>query len=103
MVQWQTFRNMAARGKPKKLNSVELWDYSLKVLGQRAHSASELRMKLMRRAETSEAVTGTLAKLREYGYTDDKKFSESFASSRLANQGIGGFRVLRGLRSKRVV
>ena len=102
MVQWQTFRKMAARGKPKKLNSAELWDYSLKVLGQRAHSTSELRMKLLRRAETAEAVTETLAKLREYGYTDDKKFSEAFASSRLANQGVGGFRVLRELRSKRV-
>jgi regulatory protein len=93
---------MGLRANPKKLNSEALWDYALKVLGQRAHSANELRVKLLRRAETIEAVTGTLTKLREYGYTDDKKFSEAFASSRLANLGIGGFRVLRELKSKRV-
>ncbi len=43
-----------------------------------------------------------MAKLREYGLTDDKKFSDAFASSRLANQGFGRFRVLRDLRAKQV-
>ena len=43
-----------------------------------------------------------MQKLREYGYTDDQKFSEAFASSRLQNEGFGRFRVLRDLQSKRV-
>ena len=43
-----------------------------------------------------------MAKLREYGFADDKKYSETFATSRLQNQGFGQFRVLRELRSKRV-
>ena len=43
-----------------------------------------------------------MQKLLEYGYTDDQKFSESFASSRLQNEGFGKFRVLRDLQAKRV-
>ncbi|MDQ2775112.1 MAG: recombination regulator RecX [Acidobacteriota bacterium] len=93
---------MAFRAKAKKLNADQLWDYALKALGQRAYSAGEIRQKLMGRAETSADVTQTMLKLRDYGLTDDKKFSEAFASSRLQNQGLGSFRVLRQLRAKRV-
>jgi regulatory protein len=102
MVQWQTFRNMGTRANPKKLNGEQLWEYALRVLGQRAHSENELRQKLMRRAERAPEVDSTLAKLKEYGLTDDRKFSEAFAAARLENQGFGSFRVLRELRAKRV-
>jgi len=47
-------------------------------------------------------IKANAARLREYGYTDDQKFSEAFASARLQNQGFGKFRVLRDLQSKRV-
>jgi regulatory protein len=93
---------MAARTKPKKLDADGLWSYALRTLGHRAHSANELRQKLARRAESSSVLGATLAKLREYGFTDDAKFSESFAAARLQNQGFGRSRVLRELRSKRV-
>jgi regulatory protein len=93
---------MAVRGKPKKLDSGALWDYALRVLGQRAHSANELRQKLSKRSESAADVTAVMGKLREYGLTDDTKFSEAFASCRLQNRGFGRFRVLRDLRSKRV-
>ena len=43
-----------------------------------------------------------MRRLREYGFTDDKKFSEAFASSRLEDRGFGRFRVLRDLRSKKI-
>ena len=43
-----------------------------------------------------------MEKLREYGLSDDRKFSEAFASARLANQGFGPFRVLRDLQAKQV-
>ena len=88
--------------KLKKLNAGQLWDYALKVLGQRAHSIAGLRQKLMLRAESPAEVGETMAKLREYGLTDDRKFSEAFAASRLQNQGLGSTRVLRELRAKRV-
>lgn len=93
---------MATLRRPKKLDSGALWNYALRVLGDRAHAAAELRRKLLQKAQSPSDVTAVMAKLREYGLTDDKKFSESFASSRLANQGMGRFRVLRDLRSKQV-
>jgi len=43
-----------------------------------------------------------LTKLKEYGFADDEKFSETFSQSRLRNQGFGRSRVLRDLRSKKV-
>ena len=93
---------MAARGKPKKLDADGLWQYALRVLGQRAHSVAELRQKLSRRANSAADLENAMAKVREYELTNDKKFSEAFVSSRLQNQGFGRFRILRELRAKRV-
>jgi len=88
--------------KSKKLNAEALWNYALRVLGQRAHSANEIRSKLLRRAESRADVDQTMLKLREYGFTDDRKFSEAFATARLQNEGFGRLRVLRDLQTKRV-
>jgi regulatory protein len=93
---------MGFGAKSKKLNAGQLWDYALKSLAQRAHSAGDLRQKLLRRAESAADVAPTMAKLSEYGLTDDSKFSEAFATARLQNQGLGSFRVLRELSAKRV-
>jgi regulatory protein len=93
---------MAVRGKPSKLDSEALWEYALRVLGQRAHSADELRQKLSKRSESIADVATVMRKLHDYGLADDRKFSEAFASSRLQNRGFGRFRVLRDLRSKSV-
>jgi len=93
---------MAARGKPKKLDRDGLWDYALRQLARSAQSAEEIRQKLLRRAESPADVPAAMAKLREYGFADDRKFSEAFAASRLQNRGFGRLRVLRDLRSKRV-
>jgi regulatory protein len=90
------------RTRPAKLAEDALWDYALKQLSRRAHSSSELQNKLSQRAESPAGVAAVMQKLREYGYTDDRKFSEAFASSRLQNEGFGKFRVLRDLQSKRV-
>ncbi len=93
---------MATLRRPKKLDPEALWNYALRVLGDRAYAAAELRRKLLQKAQSQSDVTAVMAKLHEYGLTDDRKFSEAFASSRLANQGFGRFRVLRDLRSKQV-
>ena len=90
------------RTRPAKLGEDALWDLALKQLSRRAHSANQLRAKLSLRADSPGAVTAVMQKLREYGYTDDQKFSEAFASSRLQNEVFGKFRVLRDLQSKRV-
>ncbi len=93
---------MAGRRVPKKLNETELWDYALRILGRRAHSIGELKQKLAARAESRPDIDTTLEKLRQYGFADDRKFSEAFAGSRLQNQGFGRMRILHELRSKRI-
>lgn len=93
---------MATDRRSKKLDSEALWNYALRALGQRAHSTAELKQKLLRRANSPHDVSALMTRLHEYGLADDKKFSESFASSRLANDGFGRFRVLRDLRAKKV-
>jgi regulatory protein len=93
---------MATDRRSKKLDSEALWNYALRALGQRAHSTAELKQKLLRRANSPHDVSALMTRLHEYGLADDKKFSESFASSRLANDGFGRFRVLRDLRAKQV-
>ncbi|HEX4810948.1 MAG TPA: RecX family transcriptional regulator [Bryobacteraceae bacterium] len=90
------------RSKPKKYDADALWSYALRALGQRSHSAHELRQKLAARAENPGVLQEVLAKLREYGFADDAAFSETFAASRLNNKGFGKQRVLRDLQAKRV-
>jgi regulatory protein len=92
---------MAVKNIPK-LDQASLWDYALRVLGRRAHSAGEIQQKLGRRADKPGDIPVVMAKLREYGFADDQKFSEAFSASRLNNDGFGKMRVLRDLRTKRV-
>jgi regulatory protein len=87
---------------PPKLGEAALWDYAVKALAGRAHSAGQLRLKLQRKAEKQGDIDIVLARLKEFGYLDDKKFAESFANSRLENQQFGKSRVLRDLRERRI-
>lgn len=93
---------MAAPRRPKKLSGDALWEYALRALASRSHSTAELRRKLVRRAESVADVGATVTKLLEYKLLDDRKYSANFASSRLANEGFGRFRVLRDLHAKQV-
>lgn len=79
-----------------------MYNLALRALGGRAHSTGELKEKLRRRAERAEDVDGVLAKLKESGYLNDRRFAENYASARLENQGLGKMRVLRDLRQRRV-
>src|SRR5215211_2040578 len=87
---------------PKKLDAEGLWTYSLKLLGGRALSTGEVRQKLTIRAENEPDIEATLSKLRDYGYLNDTRFAESYATWRRDNQGFGRMRVLRDLRQRRV-
>src|ERR1700723_234329 len=91
-----------AKRQPQPLDPEKLLNVALRALGGRAHSAGELRDKLRRRAQSDEDVDSVLAKLREAGYLNDRRFAENFASARLQNQGLGKMRVLRDLRQRRV-
>jgi regulatory protein len=88
--------------KARLLDAESLWQYALKALGQRAHSTGELREKLRRRAERVSDIDDVLARLKDAGYLDDRRFAESFANSRLSNERFGRGRVLQDLRQRRV-
>lgn len=87
---------------PRKLNADELWDYAVRALGARAHSTGELTVKLRNRAARSEDIEVVLGRLKDVGYLNDRRFAESFASTRLQDQRLGRMRVLRDLRARRV-
>ena len=72
------------------------------MLAGRAHSSGELREKLRGKAERAADVDPTIARLKDYGYLNDKKFAESFAAARLENEGLGKTRVLADLARRRV-
>ncbi len=86
----------------KLLDAPALFDYALRLLGGRAMSSGELRERLRRKAEAAGAVDQVIARLKEVGYLDDRRFAESYAAARLENQGLGKMRVLRDLRQHRV-
>ena len=87
---------------PRRLEPGELWELALKRLAARACSAGELRQKLGARAARAGDVDATIARLKEYGYLDDRRFAESFTAARLENQRLGKARVARDLRRRRV-
>jgi regulatory protein len=91
-----------AKRQPQPLDRDKLLNVALRALGGRAHSSGELRDKLRRRAENDQDVDAVLAKLKESGYLNDRRFAESYAAARLQNQGLGKMRVLRDLRQRRV-
>lgn len=93
---------MTGERKPRLLDAEGLWSYALKALGGRAQSTGELREKLRRRAERAGDVDDVLARLKDHGYLDDKRFAESFATARLANDRLGRGRVIQDLRQRRV-
>jgi regulatory protein len=88
--------------KPKLFQENELFNFAIRALGGRAHSTGDLREKLRRLAARAEDVDLVLAKLKDIGYLDDRRFAESYAASRLENEGLGKMRVLRDLRQRRV-
>jgi regulatory protein len=91
-----------ANRKSKLLDAEALLNHALRLLGGRAYSMGELREKMRQRAERAESIDGVIAKLKEAGYLDDRKFAENYAAARLENQGFGKMRVLRDLRQRRV-
>jgi regulatory protein len=86
----------------RKLAAEELFEYAVKYLAIRACSSDELRWKLRLKAALASDVEPALARLKDIGYLNDKRFAESYAANRLGNGGFGRMRVLSDLRSRRV-
>jgi regulatory protein len=74
-----------------------------KLLAAKQRSIEELREKLSTtRGATKEVVDEAIQRLREYGYLDDAKFAQSYASLRLRERPIGRRRLERDLWLKKV-
>lgn len=93
---------ISKRRAPKLLAAEELWTYALSALSARALTVGELRDKLRRKALQESDIDGVMTKLREYGFLDDKRFADNFATVRRDTQTQGKMRVLRDLRQRRV-
>jgi regulatory protein len=92
---------MAMR-KPKPLDEEGLMDYAGRALAARAQSISELRTRLARRAARQEDVDKVMARLKQAGVLNDRRFADSFVNWRRENQGFGQARVMRDLMARRV-
>jgi len=74
-----------------------------KLLAAKQRSVEELREKLSTtRGATKAMVDEAIARLREYGYLDDAKFAQSYASLRLRERPIGRRRLQRDLWWKKI-
>lgn len=91
-------------GQPRKrkLNTEELWTYSLRLLSGRSLSTGEVREKLRNKADQGADIEEILARLKESGYLNDQRFAEGFATARRDFEGFGQFRVMQDLRKRRV-
>jgi regulatory protein len=75
---------------------------ALAMLARRPYSIAELRRALERQFPSDPAVGDAVARLRQLGYLDDKKFAEQTAYSLAHNRALGPHRVRRELKAKLV-
>ncbi len=71
----------------KLLDREGLMNYAAQALAARAQSLNELRTRLKRRAARPEDVEEVIARLKEAGLLNDRKFADSFANWRRENRG----------------
>ena len=74
-----------------------------KLLAAKQRSVEELRERLLEgRGATKANVDEVIGRLREYGYLDDERFAQSYASLRLQQRPIGRQRLQRDLWLKKI-
>ena len=86
----------AGAGPPSPLGA------ALHMLARRPYSIAEMRRALEKKYPQKAAVAVAIARLREIGYLDDRKFAEQYAYSLAQNRAFGPHRVRRELKSKLV-
>ncbi len=72
------------------------------MLARRPYSVAEMRRALEKKFGSGPPVQAALARLREIGYLDDKKFAALYASSLARNRTLGPHRIRRELKAKLV-
>lgn len=72
------------------------------MLARRPYAVAEMRRALERKFPADSAVADAVARLRQLGYLDDKKFAEQTAYSLAHNRALGPHRIRRELKAKLV-
>jgi regulatory protein len=72
------------------------------MLALRPYSIAEMRRTLEKKCPQSKEVSAVIARLRELGYLDDRKFAEQYAHSLAQNRSFGPHRLRRELKAKLV-
>jgi len=79
------------------------FERAVKLLAAKPRSVAELRERLSRGKKVDEDIVETvIARLREYGYLDDERFSFSYASYKVKQKPVGRRRLERDLKLKKV-
>ena len=92
----------AAPITPEKARAL-VFQRAAKLLAAKQRSVEELREKLSTtRGATKPLIDEVIARLRGYGYLDDAKFAQSYASLRLRERPIGRRRLERDLWMKKI-
>lgn len=113
MVKWRELNHRGHRGKQKRRGDEAPLDpakarelvfkRAAKLLAAKQRSVAELREKLSTtRGATKANIDEVIARLSQYGYLDDARFAQSYASLRLRERPIGRRRLQRDLWLKKV-
>jgi len=89
------------RSTPEQLRA-RAFQRAVKLLAAKPRSIAELRERLLERCSSKAVVETVIARLREYGYLDDKHYALGYASAKLRQQPIGRRRLKQDLRMKKV-
>src|SRR5208283_5396532 len=69
---------------------------------RRPYSVAEMRQALEKKCPQDTQISEAIARLRELGYLDDRKFAEQYAYSLAHNRAYGPHRLRRELKARRV-
>jgi regulatory protein len=87
----------------KRLPSEEqLFEFALKQLARRPHTARELKVQLLKRSESGTLVDAIIQRLTHLGYLNDRSFTEFFAQSGCESKLYGRLRIERELLARGV-
>ena len=97
---------MRSRKQPVPLTEDELFDYSVKLLGQQMRTTAEVKRLLRRRVEQGESgeakISAVIARLKERKYLNDAAYAQDYAKLRQENASFGKRRVQQDLMRKGV-
>ncbi|MGH9449509.1 MAG: regulatory protein RecX [Terriglobia bacterium] len=75
---------------------------AIRLLARRPHAVAEIRRALAKKFTGEAEIDSAIARLREIGYLDDRKFARQYASFLAAHRGFGRERVRLELKSRLV-